>query len=258
MQIKPPHIIGLTKVRNESAIIKDTLDRWGEICTGGIIVLDDKSTDNTRDICWDHKAVYDVLEADFWDPDREKAEWFNRQTLLIRGKQIALPESWFVYFDADEHLYNFTEWGLFENPDVKAIACRLFDMYITPDDVSKKYTERKFVGPEFRTIVFFFRNMGGLKYHLPDQRAVTLPDSVGNIPIHGDIKHYGKGFSVEHWEETCDYYIKFWPKYADKWRKRKGKAIHEVSSDFGNPLIKWSEINSKKVFSLENMPYGKN
>ena len=36
-----PHIIGLTKIRNEQAIINDTLDKWGEICTGGIVVLDE-------------------------------------------------------------------------------------------------------------------------------------------------------------------------------------------------------------------------
>jgi len=85
---------------------------------------------------------------------------------------------------------------------------------------------------------------------------VTLPPNVGNIPIHGDIKHYGKGFSVDQWEKTCDYYIKFWPKYSDKWRKRKGKAIHEDVSDFGNKLIKWTDRD--KGFSLEDQVYGKN
>jgi glycosyltransferase involved in cell wall biosynthesis len=252
-----PHIIGLTKVRNEQAILQDTLSKWGEICTGGIIVLDEKSTDNTIQIARMHPAVKDVLEADFWDPDREKAEWFNRQMLLNRGKQLANDNTWFVYFDADEHLYNFHNFGLFENPDVNAIACRLFDVYITPEDVEVSYDKREWVGPEFRTIVFFFRNQAGIKYHLPDQRQVTLPTDVGPIPIEGAIKHYGKGFSIEAWEETCDYYIKYWPKYADKWRKRKGKAIHsEMLSDFGNPLLKW--VNRNQGFSLEDQSYGQN
>ncbi len=259
-----PHIIGFVKVRNESAILKDTLDRWSEICTAGIIVYDDVSSDNTVEIAKAHPKVIDVIVGDFWDPDREKAEWFNRQMLLTRAKQKAYEifkqdagNVWFVYFDADEHLYNFTEYGLFNNPDVKAIACRLYDIYITPEDVDKKYTERQWVGPEFRTITFFFRNLPELQYHLPDQRIVTLPANVGQIPIHGDIKHYGKGFSVAHWEETCDYYIHHWPKYADKWRKRKGKAVHEdYLSDFGNPLVKWSDRSAG--FSLEAQSYGKN
>ena len=48
-----------------------------------------------------------VIEGDFWDPDREKAEWFNRQNVLMEAQQDAGPDDWFVYFDADEHPYNF-------------------------------------------------------------------------------------------------------------------------------------------------------
>ncbi len=255
MLIKRPHIIGMVKVRNEAAIIDDTLNAWGEICTDGIIVYDDCSTDTTVQICQENKHVREVIKGDFWDPEREKAEWFNRQALLSRAQQFANEETWFVYFDADEHLYEFENWTLFENPDVKAIACKLFDVYITPEDVNKKYTERNWVGPEYRTIVFFFRNQGGLSYDKPDQRIVNLPPDVGPIPIEGAIKHYGKGFSVQAWEDTCDYYIKFWPKYADKWRKRKGKAIHDQGvSDFGNNLIMWN--HRLKAFPLESQTYG--
>ena len=54
---KTPTIIGLTKVRNEAHIMKDTLDKWAEFCTGGIYVYDDVSTDLTVDICKKHPAV---------------------------------------------------------------------------------------------------------------------------------------------------------------------------------------------------------
>lgn len=254
---KLPTIRGLMKVRNEAHVIKDTLDNWANICTGGIYIYDDVSNDNTVEICRSHSAVKDVIEGKIWDGDREKAEWFNRQCVLMRAQQDAGPEDWFVYLDADEHLYNFDQYELFFQPQVKAIACRLFDVHITPEDIDKNYKEREWVAPEYRTIVFFFKNSPYLKYHLPDQRIVDLPPDVGNIPIHGDIKHYGKGFSVEQWEQTCDYYIKFWPKYSDKWRKRKGKAVKEdYLSDFGNPLVKWKD--RMKGFSLENQSYGKN
>lgn len=247
-------IRGLTKVRNEREIIKDSLDNWAGICTGGIYVYDDKSDDNTVEICKKHPAVVDVIEGDFWDPDREKAEWFNRQQVLMRAQQDADPDDWFVYFDADEHIYNFESFGFFNTPGVKAIACRLYDFYITPEDVDKNYKERQWIGPEFRSIIFFFKNSPYLRYSLSDQREVTLEPDL-QIPIHGDIKHYGKGFSVEHWDRTCDYYIKFWPKYSDKWRARKGKAIHSnMLSDFGNPLILWKD--RKRGFSLEDKPYG--
>lgn len=253
---KIPKIFGLIKVRNEAVIIKDTLDHWAKYCTAGIYVYDDVSDDNTVAICKAHPAVKAVIEGDIWDPDREKAEWFNRQMVLLRAKQDAGDDDWFAYFDADEFIFNFEDYQLFNDPEIKAIACRLYDFYITPEDEHKSYKERKWIGPEFRTIPFFFRNSPFLKYHLPDQRIVTMEPGI-QIPIHGDIKHFGKGISVEQWEATCDYYIRFWPKYSDKWRQRKGKAVHEdMRSDFGNPLIKW--IDRMKGFSLEDKVYGKN
>ncbi len=244
-------------MRNESHILKDLLDSWGKICTGGIIIYDDVSDDNSVTIARSHPSVLDVIQGEIWDPDREKAEWWNRQQALMRAQQYAGPDDWFVYFDCDEFLFNFENFQLFNDPFVKAIACRLYDFYITPEDISIKYNEREWVGPEFRTIIFFFRNSPYLKYYLPDQRIVTLPPDVGAVPIHGDIKHYGKGFSVEQWEATCDYYIRYWPKYSDKWRKRKGKAVHDkYESDFGNKLIRWKDRG--KGFSLEDKVYGKN
>lgn len=248
-------IFGLTKIRNEAGIMKETLDHWARFCTGGIYVYDDKSTDKTVEICKAHPAVKAVIEGNVWDPDRERSEWWNRQQILSRAKQDAGPDDWFIYFDADERLY-FDDWRLLFSP-VKAIACKLYDIYITPEDVDKSHNEREWVGPEFRTIVMFFRNSQWLSYDMPDQRIVNLEPNI-QIPIAGYVKHFGKGLSVQHWEETCDYYINFWPKYADKWSRRKGKAVkHDYLSDFGNPLIKWEEREAKG-FPLETQPYGKN
>lgn len=251
-------IIGLTKIRNESAIIKETLDHWGKICTGGIYITDDASTDNTVEICRAHPAVKSVGEMVHWDPDREKMEWLLRDYTLSRAQQDAAPDDWFVYFDADERMY-FDNWELLFNKTIGAIACKLYDIYITPEDQNEDdHNKRQMVGPEYRTIVFFFRNSPYLRYNKPDQRIVDLPPNCKTV-IAGVIKHFGKGLSVKHWEETCDYYINFWPKYADKWEQRKGKAVHEVS-DFGNKLIKFNDVLSgrEEGFSLENQIYGKN
>jgi len=253
-------IIGLTKIRNEEDIIQETLDHWGSYCTGGIYVVDDASEDKTVEICKAHPAVKDVLETEFWDPDREKMEWMHRQRILDRAKKDAAPDDWFVYFDADERLY-FNEWQLMFDRNIGAIACRLYDVYITPDDVNKTdHNERNWVGPEYRTIVFFFKNAPELGYNKPDQRIVDLPGNC-KIVIAGIIKHFGKGLSVKHWEDTCDYYINFWPKYSAKWEKRKGKAIKkDFKSDFGNKLIKFNDILSgrEEGFSLETQTYGNN
>lgn len=256
---KHMRIIGLIKVRNEREIIKDTLDHWAQYCTGGIYVFDDASTDDTAQICRDHPAVKEVLVAPFWDPDREKMEWQARQQILERAQRDANKDDWFVYFDADERLY-FERWDLLFEDKVDAIACRLYDVYITPEDFEMTdFRLRNFVGPEYRTIVFFFRNSIHISYDKPDQRIVNLPPDA-YVVIAGTVKHYGKGLSVKHWEDTCDYYIDFWPKYRAKWEARKGKAIHNYVSDFDNKLIKFNDVLSgrEEGFSLENQTYGQN
>ena len=50
----------------------------------------------------------------------------------------------------------------------------------------------------------------------------------------------GKPLSIEHWEQTCDYYVTHFPyeTYGLKWKARKGRAIH-TASDFGRSLLPW-------------------
>src|SRR4030042_1638558 len=244
-------IKGLTKVRNEEKISKDTLDHWGKICTGGIYVYDDVSKDRTPESGEAHPCVNQVIRGEEWDLDRERAEYMTRQCVLERGKIFAEKDDWFCYFDADERIY-LNDWSYFYNPETKAIACRLYDVYITPEDVLlADFWERKFVGPEFRTIPFFFRNSPYLGYDKPDQRIVNLEPGI-KIIISGIVKHYGKGISIEHWEETCDYYINFWPKYEEKWEKRKGKAVKDdYLSDFGNKLILFNDVLNQREKGLE-------
>ena len=120
---------------------------------------------------------------------------------------------------------------------------KLFDFYITPEDVNKNYLERKWIGPEYRNILIAFRNIPGLKYSMPDQRS---PFVLGKIIIDGYVKHYGKAISVKQWEDTCEYYSAWFPKYAAKWEARKGKAVH-TKSDFGRDLITWEEKDKKGI-----------
>ena len=122
---------------------------------------------------------------------------------------------------------------------------KLFDYYITPEDVGLRYSERKWLGPEYRNILMAFRNLPTLSYHAPDQREVGI-GAQGRIVTAGYVRHYGKAISVEQWEATCEYYSRHFPKYSAKWEARKGKAVH-VMSDFGNELIRWEERDEKGV-----------
>ena len=70
----------------------------------------------------------------------------------------------------------------------------------------------------------------------------------------GFVRHYGKAISIEEWERTCDYYINVrWsdrmPELRDRWKQRKGKAIH-TKSDFGRKLITWENRMNGKIVPL--------
>lgn len=235
-------IIGLTRVRNEEAIIRETLDHMSTFCDL-IFVYDDYSTDKTPDICNQHPQVAHVILGQSWDKNRKRAEFENRKHLLNAATAWAEDDDWFVYMDADERI-EFPWETLKELPaTVIGIRMKLFDFYITPGDVNKHYSERRFCGPEYRNILMAFRNLPTLDYSSPDQREVHLRHK-GEVWNRGFVKHYGKGVSVKQWEETCRYYANFFPKYSEKWKRRMGKAIHTTSS-FGFPLIGWEEKEEK-------------
>lgn len=231
-------IAGITKVRNEQEIIADTIRHFSQWCDK-IYVYDDCSEDNTVDICRQFPNVV-VIEGLFWDMDRYRAEYENRQMILTEAKKD--NPDWIIYFDADERI----DWDFKGYEDYDAVEMKLFDFYITLEDVNKPYFQRKYCGPEYRNIVMMFKNHPALKYHIPDQRIVTLPDNA-KILKSGYVKHYGKAISEDEWEKTCEYYFGYFPEpYKTKWYNRKGKAIHTLS-DFGRPLITWDEKEEKGI-----------
>lgn len=225
-------VAGITKVRNESEIIEDTLDHFAELCDG-IWIYDDASTDDTVDICLAHPVVQRVIRGAALDPDRPRAEQRNRQAVLAAA-QLRRPD-WIVCFDADERIELPEEdWTQYDG-----VRMKLFDFYITEEDVDKRYDERRWMGPEYREILMMYRNLPGIKFQHRDQREMRLRGNV-NILRAGYVRHYGKAISVDEWEATCDYYAE-WPEpYSTKWKNRRGKAVHS-KSDFGRPLILWEE-----------------
>lgn len=128
------------------------------------------------------------------------------------------------------------------------IRIQLFDAYITQEDqVSYKQGQklmnfRKYFGPERRDIIMLWK----AKY-----KDITFCGLDAREPVHSKerkvttkfyCQHYGKSISIQHWEETCDYYSKHFPyeTYGKKWMQRKGKAIH-MKSDFQAHLYEWGE-----------------
>lgn len=225
-------VAGITKVRNEEHIMFDTLMHFSQFCDD-IFVYDDFSTDATPDICEDFSTTVRVIRGTELDPNRPRAEARNRQAALTAARTV--DPDWVICFDADERLDLLPkDWWKYDG-----VKMKLFDFYITEEDVDKRYDERRWMGPEYREIMMMYRLTPSMRFQHYDQREMVLR---GNVDIlHGGyVKHYGKAISVEEWEKTCDYYAE-WPEpYATKWKNRRGKAVHSVS-DFGRPLILWEE-----------------
>tara|TARA_R110001606_G_scaffold14319_2_gene60681 strand:+ start:21126 stop:21869 length:744 start_codon:yes stop_codon:yes gene_type:complete len=242
-------IIGLTRIRNESEIVVETLDHMATFCDR-VYVYDDASTDNTVELCQDHSIVAGIVEGKEWDNDRENAEYENRQAVLdLARKSKPDSEDWFIYMDCDERI-DF-DWDMFNNNHMRidAIMMRLFDFYITEEDKDLHYSKRTKLGPEYRDILFMFKNSHALGYFHRDQRECNMRPGT-RIGVAGYVKHYGKSISVQQWEDTCEYYATAFPKYAAKWNARRGKAIH-TESDFGYPLITWDEKEAKGISMAE-------
>lgn len=226
--------LGLTRVRNESPILQETLDHFSSFCDQGIVVVDDASTDGSAEIAERHESVVSIIRNRKWSPYRPAEEWRLRQIALDEGRRWS-PD-WFLAFDADERIEpSSVEIG----EEVDSIAMRLFDAYITSEDSEVVGTTRRWFGPEYRDIVMFFRNVPDVSYWLPDQRVVA---GLQATVLGGYARHFGKAISLAEYDLTCEYYARFFPEpYRSKWQARKGNGIHSMS-DFGRPLYPWPDV----------------
>ncbi|HXG79975.1 MAG TPA: glycosyltransferase family 2 protein [Methyloceanibacter sp.] len=241
-------LIALTRVRNEALLLPDTLDYLsGHV--DAIVAYDDASTDATVEILCAHPKVAFVVANQSWEEDieaRKLAEGRHRGLLLDLARE-ALPHEWMLCFDPDERIAGDLRGylaGLGED-DCDAVRVRLFDAYMTPEDHAPYRQEqvllnfRRFYGPEERDILMLWRNRPEIGFAEGDGRT---PRGAARARTGLHCQHYGKSLSIEHWDETCDYYIRHFPydTYGKKWMARKGKAIH-TESDFGRPLFEWGE-----------------
>jgi glycosyltransferase involved in cell wall biosynthesis len=247
---KHPRIIGLIRERNEALILQDTLDHMSQF-VDGVIVFDDASSDESVAIARKHPLVIEVIVNKQWRKNRVWEETSNRKLLHDRAKKYN-PE-WFFYFDADERFEgDIKNYLLNECPEtISAIRISLFDAYITKDDKQpftrgkKLLNFRKYFGPERRDILMIWRNGQGADFVIPDAREPQgIDNSLKETKFY--CQHYGKALSINHWEETCKYYIDHFPKYAEKWRARVGRAIHD-KSDFGMKLYTWPQVKRNSV-----------
>jgi glycosyltransferase involved in cell wall biosynthesis len=231
-------MIALTRIRNESLIIEDTLRHLLSYAPQ-VLVYDDASTDNTVEICRSFENV-SVIEGGQWRLNRQHEETRHRHVLLEAAR--ARGAEWALYMDADERLVGDLPSMDKASPD--GYRFQLFDGYMTPDHSAEYLSGTlaelpRLYGPERRDILMLFR-VSAARYMGLDQREPVVIGRQSTTQVF--VKHFGKCLSVDHWEDTCDYYVTHFPEpYRSKWAARKGKAIHTLS-DFERPLYEWNEL----------------
>jgi glycosyltransferase involved in cell wall biosynthesis len=231
-------LVGLTRVRNESLIIEDTIQHMLGYCDR-VLLFDDASTDGTADIAAGFDKV-EVFRGKEWSATgRQWLETAHRALLLEAARKRGAE--WCLYMDADERLVGDLP-GM--TGDTSGYRFKLFDGYMTEEHrveyASGSLAELpRLYGPERRDILMLFRTEDA-RYLGLDQREPVVHGPVETTSVY--VKHFGKCLSVEQWEETCDYYATFFPEpYKSKWEARRGGAIH-AASDFGRPLYAWDEL----------------
>lgn len=240
------NLVAILRIRNESLILKDTLDHLSNFVET-ICVYDDASTDDSLDILKAHDKVGIIISAKKWlggVENRLLAETRHRGLLLNIARKY-LNFKWVLCADADERFVGDIK-GFIKSPhadNLQGVRVQLFDAYMTGGDDAplKSGTSllnfRKYFGPECREILMLWKDHPGINFIGLDSRE---PIVEGLIEPHFFCQHYGKSLSYDQWEETCNYYIENfpWETYGKKWASRKGKALHQ-KSDFGRDLYEW-------------------
>jgi len=159
-------LIGITRVRNEALILRDTLDYVGKH-VDAIVAYDDASTDRTFEILAGHSKVALIVTNRSWESDieaRRIAEGRHRGLLLQTAREQLLFD-WMFCFDADERVTGDLR-GFIEthSSDYDGVRVQLFDAYMTPGDHAPYQADRqllgfrRFFGPERRDILMLWRN----------------------------------------------------------------------------------------------------
>lgn len=245
-----PLIIGMIHERNEALLLKDTLDHISQF-VDGVVVFDDDSEDESVKIALEHPIVLEVIKNNRWRKKHRKwEETSNRRKLLEIAKRYQ-PE-WLFYFDADERFEgDIRDYVKNVDKSVDGVRISLLDAYITKEDRAD-YTRndvllnfRHKFGIERRDILMLWRCSSGASYIYPDSREPARINP-NKVRVKFWCQHYGKAVSIQQWEDTCKYYANNFPMYAEKWRARMGRAIHD-KSDFDTELYTWEEA---KVHSI--------
>jgi ABC-type polysaccharide/polyol phosphate transport system ATPase subunit len=239
-------LLVLLRVRNEELILKDTLDHLSTFADY-ICVYEDASTDSTREILKSCEKVVLIVENNHWQSgiDNRLLSETRHRGMLLDFARLHFDFQWCMCCDADERYIGPIREYVTASPEMKpeAVRIQLFDAYMTPGDDAPYLPGtpllnfRRYFGVERRDILMLWQNNDTVKFQGLDAREPVVS---GVTDVNFYCQHYGKSLSYEHWDATCDYYSANFPwiPYGEKWSKRKGNALHDLS-DFGRELHQW-------------------
>jgi len=173
---RPKRLLAAYRVKNAAAFLKKSLDRTAEF-VDGIVVLVNKSEDNTLEIAKSHPKVIRVEE---WKCG------FNERDERNRALEMAAEEGaeWIISVDADEIFedkmtYEYAQRLIHPpNPEVKLYTFTWYTIFINDQDGSKWW----------RSDGIFGRMAGPRLFKVEKGRKILLGDEkglhCGNVPVY--------------------------------------------------------------------------
>jgi hypothetical protein len=133
-------LIGITRVRNEALILRDTLDYVGKH-VDAIVAYDDASTDRTLEILGGHPKVALIVTNRSWQADIGA----RHRGLLPQTAREQLQFDWTFCFDADERVTGDLRGFIAEthSSDYDGVRVQLFDAYMSPADHAPYQADRE-------------------------------------------------------------------------------------------------------------------
>jgi hypothetical protein len=251
------------RVRNEELLIEDTLNHLS-IFSDEILVLDDASTDKTLSVCQAHPKVTMILQNKVWAgvPTAPQAPQLQ---MLLWYAQVFGNNEWCLNLDADERIDEPETFltrlaPALTIPHRTGIAFPLYDSYMTVD-LKEPYQGGRLLdlerlwGPEYRWITLVFKKDAAFfPLSSPDSElGQRSPDGLKCAHVGAiQLRHYGKGLSVEQWERKVTAYSETCSdeRLTKKWLARRGKCIRRAASDYGRTLWTWPELMKRSIIEL--------
>jgi glycosyltransferase involved in cell wall biosynthesis len=188
---KPLWLLGAMRIKNESQWIRESLESQLAVCDK-VLVFDDSSTDDTRDIVRSFGERCVLMESPFQGLDEARDKNYILEHLVI-----ANPE-WVIWVDGDEVLERNAPTVLraaLTDPGIGAATLRVLYFWNDRDHVRTDGVYADF----HRTTLFRVRDQDTARFRFvsegtgPNFHCGTYPQGIrGGVPILATcIKHYG-------------------------------------------------------------------